>query len=207
MPIKPKPFAQGGGRYAEAWAIEMEAYCSTEKKDIITVDEHRQIIKHLNEKDRLVACIMFDSGCLVGEIYRAIRPELIQEDLESVWVRNKTNAHVSHRPAPIGMGTLSLLNNYIERNDIPPTAFIFPISRAVFSRALKVAVMKCDLDVGKDINVSTYQHSKVHRLRDAKVPGWLINIIVGRSLPPETIDYSHNLLKLVVESGHKDIQW
>jgi len=207
MPVESKPVALGGGRYAEAWAIEMEAYCSVEEKDIITVKEHRQIIKQLNEKDRLLACVLFDGGCQVGEICRAIRPEHIQEDLRSIWVKNRTNACSRRRPTPIGIGTLSLLNNYIERENKQYTDYIFPTSWNVFSRALKMAVQKCGLEDGRDINVSTYQYSKVHRLREAKVPGWIINIIIGRSLPPEIIDWSTALLKLVVEAGHKDIGW
>jgi len=207
MPVRPEYVALGGGRYAEAWAIDMEAYCSTEKKDTITVEEHRGIIRRLNEKDRLLACVLFDSGCLVGEICRAIRPEHIQEDLRSIWVKNRTNACSRRRPAPLGIGTLSLLNNYIERKNLQSFDHIFPTSWNVFSKALKMAVEKCGLDDSRNINVSTYQHSKVQRLREAKVPGWLINLIIGRSQPPEAIDWSPALLKLIVEDGHQDLKW
>lgn len=185
----------------------MEAFCFVDRKDIITLEEHRQIIRHLNEKDRLESSIIFDTGCLASEINREIRPKHIDKELRVIWLKNKDNACTVRRPAPIGKGTLSLLNNYIERESIDPDELIFPTSRSAFSLALKIAVQKCGLDQNRDINVTTYRDSKIERLREARVPGWQINLIIGETMPSAVIDWDSRLIDALVKAGHKDIDW
>ena len=173
----------------------------------MTIEEHRQIIKHLNEKNRIESSIIFDTGCRTSEINRAIRPKHIDEELRVIWLKNKGNACTGRRPAPIGMGTLSLLNNYIERESIEPDDLVFPTSRSAFSAALKTAVQKCGLDQARDIDVTTYRDSKIKRLREAKIPGWQINIIIGEKIPSTVIDWDPRLIDALVKAGHKDIGW
>jgi len=134
----------------------MEAFSSIEVKETITLEEHRQVVKHLNEKDRITSWVLFDSGCRIGEIVRSIRQINIDEKRKVIWVENKKNACPRCRPAPVGNGTLSLLYNYIEKEDIRPECLIFPTSRSVFSKALQRALVKSGLDRDRNISVSTY---------------------------------------------------